>query len=101
MWDCAPQQPISHDDEGTGNSIQKLEAKLMQRSGMKELPCCRAPSVHSGDAEDTFFGIKWTLHKERTVDNLKRSLEIEISFAKNQNTSAICVKGQTFQSDQL
>ena len=49
--------------------------------------------------KDKFFGIKWIMNKARTLIILERSLETEISFAKNQHTSAKRVKDQKFRSD--
>ena len=49
--------------------------------------------------KDNLFDIKRVMNNERTFGILKRSLEIEVSFAKNQITSAIGVKDQKFRSD--
>ena len=49
--------------------------------------------VQEGDCpKDNFFGIMWIAYKDRMIGNLKRSLEIEISFAENQIPSTRCVK---------
>ena len=84
---CADQRRVGHACAGTGNcTIETMCFDSVQstRAGRRLL-------------EDNAFAITWIMNKECTLGILKRSLEIQISFAKKQNTPAACVTDEKCQ----